>query len=110
MRRYKIPVFFHNLTNYDAHLVIEKANDLSEISRIDVIAQNTKKFVTLGLKRLSFKDSFSFLTASLDKLVGLTKYENYDANKTKEELTMSDEWDRRFKFVRETPVLMTWMI
>ena len=103
MRRYKIPVFFHNLKNYDAHLVIEKANDLSENSRIDVIAQNTEKFVTFGFKRLSFKDSFSFLTASLDKLVGLTKYENYDPKKAKEELTMSDEWDKRFKFRKRNP-------
>jgi predicted nucleic acid-binding Zn ribbon protein len=103
MRRYKIPVFFHNLKNYDAHLVIEKANDLSENSRIDVIAQNTEKFVTFGFKRLSFKDSFSFLTASLDKLVGLTKYENYDPKKAKEELTMSDEWDKRFKFSKRNP-------
>ena len=64
-------------------MIIEKAHDLAEDRRIDVIAQNTEKNVTFAFQRLSFKDSFAFLTASLDKLVGLTKYENYDPKKQK---------------------------
>lgn len=44
MRYYKIPVFLHNLTNYDAHCIIERANKLSENAKIDVIAQNTERF------------------------------------------------------------------
>ena len=27
---FKVPVFFHNLKNYDAHLIIEKANELNQ--------------------------------------------------------------------------------
>ena len=30
MRYYEIPVFLHNLKNYDSHLIIERANELSE--------------------------------------------------------------------------------
>ena len=68
MRRFKVPVFLHNLKNYGAHLIIEKAHGLGEGRMIDVIAQNSEKFVTFAFQRLNFKDSFAFLTASLDKL------------------------------------------
>ena len=74
MRYYKIPVFLHNLKNYDSHLIIERANELSERARIDVIAQNSEKFITFAFKNMCFKDSVSFLSSSLDKLVKLSKY------------------------------------
>lgn len=89
MGYYKIPVFLHNLKNYDPHLIIEKAVELSEKSQIDVIAQNTEKFITFAFNNIAFKDSFSFLSSSLDKLVKLTKYE--DGKKRR-------EWDKRFKY------------
>ena len=76
MRFYQIPVFLHNLKNYDAHLIIEKAHKLADETKIDVIAQNSERFITFGFKNLCFKDSFSFLSSSLDKLVKLTKYED----------------------------------
>ena len=66
-----------------------KAVELSEKSQIDVIAQNTEKFITFAFKNIAFKDSFSFLSSSLDKLVKLTKYE--DGKKRR-------DWDKRFKY------------
>ena len=46
-KHFKVPVFFHNLKNYDAHLIIEKANELNQElnpnKRIKVIAQNSEK-------------------------------------------------------------------
>ena len=89
-KKYHIPVFFHNLKNYDAHLIIsnlEKLNTKKE--QISVIAQNSEKFITFSLNRLEFKDSFSFLSSSLDKLVKLTKYED---NK------LRDNWQEHFKY------------
>ena len=45
-RYFKIPIFFHNLKNYDAHLIKAKANELNielnQNKRIDVIAQTAK--------------------------------------------------------------------
>ena len=76
---FKIPVFFHNLKNYDAHLIISNLDKLdTEKDEINVIAQNSEKFITFCLKELEFKDTFSFLSSSLDKLVKLTKYEEND--------------------------------
>ena len=46
--------------------------------QIDVIAQNPDKFINIGFDSLSVKESFSFRTASLDKLVSMTKYDNTD--------------------------------
>ena len=85
-----IPVFFHNLKNYDAHLIIsnlEKLNTTKE--SISAIAQNSEKFITFSLNRLEFKDSFSFLSSSLDKLVKLTKYSD---NK------LRNNWQEHFKY------------
>ena len=77
---FKIPIFFHNLKNYDGHLIIKRANEinkeLNENKKIEVIFQNSEKFITFSFGSLQFKDSFSFLSASLDKLVKLNKYEN----------------------------------
>ena len=44
---------------------------------------------TFCLKELEFKDTFSFLSSSLDKLVKLTKYEENDKR---------DNWTENFKF------------
>ena len=87
---FKIPVFFHNLKNYDAHLIISNLDKLdTEKDEINVIAQNSEKFITFCLKELEFKDTFSFLSSSLDKLVKLTKYEENDKRKN---------WTDNFKF------------
>ena len=94
MRYYKIPVFLHNLKNYDSHLIFERANELSERARIDVIAQNSEQFITFAFKNMCFKDSFSFLSSSLDLLVKLSKYE--DGQK-------KHYWQDKFKFSRRNP-------
>ena len=98
MRYYKIPVFLHNLKNYDAHLIINKAHELSKNAKIDCIAQNSEKFITFGFKNLCFKDSFSFLSSSLDKLVKLSKYED---DKRRE------NWKNNFRYSVRTPYVKT---
>ena len=95
---YKIPVFLQNLKNYDSHLLIERANELSERGKIDVIAQNSEKFITFAFKNLCFKDTCSFLPSSLDKLVKLGKYE--DGNR-------KENWQNNFKFSKINPLVMT---
>ena len=108
MRYYKIPVFLHNLKNYDSHLIIERANQLSERGKIDVIALNSEKFITFAFKNMCFKDSFSFLSSSLDKLVKLSKYED---GRQQSCLTLGrspngnkrEHWQERFKFSKRNP-------
>ena len=59
-----------------------------------------------GFDNLQFKDSFSFLSSSLDRLVGLSKYKDYDnvrsgkiAWKDREYL---DNWKYDFKHSRNS--------
>ena len=80
--RFEIPVFFHDVKNYDGHLIIQDAEKLSNKKKIDVTAQNSDKFINIGFDSLSVKDSFSFSTPSLDKLVSMTKYDNTDEKDT----------------------------
>ena len=98
MRYYKFPVFLHNLKNYDAHLTINKAHELNKNSKIECIAQNSEKCITFGFKNLCFKDSFSFLSSSLDKLVKLSKYED---DKKRE------NWKNNFRYSVRSPYVKT---
>ena len=97
---FKIPIFFHNLKNYDAHLIIAKANELNielnQNKKIDVIAQNSEKFITFSFGACQFKDSFAFLTASLDKLVRLNKYEGHEKIKG---------WETHFRYTSTNPYI-----
>ena len=106
MKYYKIPVFLHNLKNYDSHLIIERANELSEKNKIEVIAQNSEKFITFAFKNICFKDSFSFLSSSLDKLVKLSKYNSagvLGASGTYEDGEKKQKWTKNFKFSKRSP-------
>ena len=71
----KIPVVFHNLKGYDRHFIInelgeiiKKAKETEERISIKVIAQNAEKYMALYISKLSFIDSFQFMSSSLEKL------------------------------------------
>ena len=63
-----IPVMFHNLKNFDAHILCQSIGSYKE-RKLSCIAQNTEKYVGFSLDKLRFFDSFQFLPASLDQLV-----------------------------------------
>ena len=99
-RYFKISIFFHNLKHYDAHLIIARAKELNielnQNKRIEVIAQTSEKFITFSFGDCQFKDSFAFLTASLDKLVRLNKYEGNEKIK---------DWETRFRYTSTNPYI-----
>ena len=87
--RYKIPsyipVVFHNLTGYDAHLFIRELAKYT--THMGVIAKNVEDYISFSIKvevdkyvdkegnehpreiELRFIDSFKFMSSSLDSLV-----------------------------------------
>ena len=105
-RQFKIPVFFHNMKNYDGHLIIQNAEKLSNKKKIDVIAQNSEKFINIGFDSLSVKDSFRFITASLDKLVSMTKYDNTD-EKERSKWVLRDNWQSNFRYSSKNDIIKT---
>ena len=86
--RYKIPsyipVVFHNLSGYDAHLFIRELG--AHTSEMGVIAKNKEDYISFSIKvpvekyvdkngeekdeliELRFIDSFKFMSSSLDSL------------------------------------------
>ena len=90
--KYKIPDFvpiaFHNLSGYDAHLFIKELGKKFNKDDIGVIAENKEKYISFSVKipvklagvidkngkqvvkkiQLRFIDSFRFMASSLDKL------------------------------------------
>ena len=65
---FRIPVFFHNLRGYDAHILIQEFGRHKK-RRLSCIANNSERFITLSTGILSFVDSFQFMPSSLEKLV-----------------------------------------
>ena len=70
------------MQNQDGHLIIQNAEEASNQKKIETIAPNSQKYINIGFDSLSVNDSFSFITASLDKLVSMTKYDNTDEKDT----------------------------
>ncbi|XP_063538051.1 uncharacterized protein LOC134747347 [Cydia strobilella] len=69
-----VPVFFHNLSNYDAHFIVKALNFRK--GPIEIIPQNKEKYISFSKElkfdgkclSLRFVDSFRFMSSSLDKL------------------------------------------
>ena len=94
------------MKNYDGHLIIQNAEKLSNKKKIDVIAQNSEKFINIGFDSLSVKDSFSFITASLDKLVSMTKYDNTD-EKDRRKWVLRNNWQSNFRYSSKIDIIKT---
>ena len=64
----KVPVIFHNLKNYDSHLIFSVLHKFN--LKISVIPKGLEKYMAFLLnKNLVFIDSMQYLNSSLDKLV-----------------------------------------
>ena len=93
--RTPVPVFFHNLKNYDSHHLISAIGRTEEKTttctnkywqaiigkdkpvtvtdgKISAIVQNMEKLISFSWGQFRFVDSLQFLNASLDKLVNST--------------------------------------
>ena len=75
-----IPIVFHNLSGYDAHLFIQQLGEKFQADDIGVIAENKETYISLNVKidvqldskpvkiELRFINSFRFMASSLDLL------------------------------------------
>ena len=72
---HKIPVVFHNLKDCDSHLIIQELGRFH--LKMNVIPNVLEKYMSFSINnKLSFIDSFQFLSSSLDRLVkNLGKYD-----------------------------------
>ena len=64
----EITIVFHNLKNYDSHLIMQELGKFN--IKIRVIPNGLEKYMSFTINnKLSFIDSFQFLKSSLDSLV-----------------------------------------
>ena len=65
---HKIPFVFHNVKNYDSHLIMLELNKIN--FKINVILNGLKKYTSFNISRkFTFIDGFPVLNSSLDSLV-----------------------------------------
>ena len=81
-------------------MIIQNAEKLSNQKKIDAIAPNSEKFISIGFDSLSVKYSYSFITASLGKLVSMTKYDNTD-EKHKSKWILRENWQSKLSHSRK---------
>ena len=63
-----IPAVFHNLKNYDSHLIMKKLEKFNLKKKF--IPNGPEKYISFTVRnKLSFTESFQFLSSSLDSLV-----------------------------------------
>lgn len=63
-----IPLYSHNFTGYDSHLLVTAIRSDKQLHKISCMAQNMERFKTIQLNSFVFLDSLAFLNASLDTL------------------------------------------
>ena len=64
----KLPAIFHNLKKYYSHLIMQKLDKFN--LKINVIPNALEKYMIFTMyNKLSFFDSFQFISSSLDSLV-----------------------------------------
>ena len=74
---HKIPVVFHNIKNYDSHLIMQKLDKFN--LKINVIPNGLETYVSFSINtKLSFIDSLQFLSSPLDSLVKHLAKDNFN--------------------------------
>jgi hypothetical protein len=63
-----VPVFFHNLSHYDAHLFIKQLTTKLEERQVKLLAKSSEDYISFQFGCLRFLDSFRFLSGSLDNI------------------------------------------
>ena len=61
-----MPVFLHNLSGYDGHLILQSIT--KKYSKVRIVPTNLEKFMALQVGRVMFLDSMKFAGKSLDSL------------------------------------------
>ena len=77
-----IPVYFHNLRNFDAHLLLAEAGKYKD-RKLSCIPNNMEKYISFSVGKLRFLDTFQCMSSSLESLVdnlaseGLTHFKQF---------------------------------
>ena len=72
----KIPIVFYNLKNYDSHFIMQELGKFN--LKTNVTPNGLEKYMSFTINnKLSFIESFQFLSSSLDSLVKNLKKDDF---------------------------------
>lgn len=91
-KRNFIPVFFHNLSGYDSHHIVQALGKYKTYP-MNCIANTSERYVTINLGPLRFLDTFKFMNSSLEKLVEDLSNNCQDKNSTFKRLSSYLSYD-----------------
>ena len=67
--KYKIPVYAHNFSNYDAHFLLQAlVNHKDYIPNLSAMCFNSQKFRSITIDKFNFLDSTQFISDSLENV------------------------------------------
>jgi hypothetical protein len=70
--QFKVNVIFHGLSNYDSHFLINRISRYPS-KYISIIPLTSERYLTFSVGNVYFKDSYKFLSGSLEKLVSILR-------------------------------------
>ena len=88
--KYLISVFAHNAQNFDNSFLIKALNNIENVS-FSALPRNSNKFISLKIENFISKDSFLFLSKSLDYLTKTI----YD----KDRISLKQEFGENYKLL-----------
>lgn len=78
-RSYKIPIYAHNFSNYDAHFLLQAiVNYKDYIPNLNAMCFNSQKFRSISLDMFNFLDSMQFISDSLHNISSQLNTSNWD--------------------------------
>ena len=60
----ELHIFFHGLTNYDSHFLIQKLYKYNT-GKINIVPRNSERYLSFSIDCVHFKDSYQFMSESL---------------------------------------------
>ena len=67
-QKFEVNIFFHGLSNYDSHFLIQQLNKVN-CRFVRVVPQTSEKYLSFSIDSAHFKDSYHFVGAPLAVLV-----------------------------------------
>ena len=78
-RKYKIPIYAHNFSSYDAHFLLQAiVNHRDYIPNLSAMCFNSQKFRSISIDIFNFVDSMQFISDSLHNIAKQLYSSNWD--------------------------------
>ena len=107
----KIPIYCHNFTGYDSHLLVKALSKDDRIKTMSALPRNTEGFRMLKINSYNFMDSLAFMNGGLAAIVDDLFKSGHDFPLLRMSNMYTDTTQRELLLKKGTPIcLMIFMI